>query len=97
MSKIVHTPMDAIYFSIDLLLSSEYFQSTKNQELLRNALERASAEKTAKQLLCKELSDTTATRDKLMKDLNNVKKVRFLLGVFVWKMFLNAYQQLLQS
>jgi len=59
-------------------------QSNKNQELLRNALERSNALKTAKQLLSTELSETTATRDKLINDLANAKKVcgylRFLFS-----------------
>ena len=47
----------------------------KGQEFLRNALERANVEKTAKQLLSKELSEATAARDKLMIDLTCAKQV----------------------
>ena len=47
----------------------------KSQEILRNSLEQANAEKAAKQVLSKELSEATAARDQLINELNKIKKV----------------------
>ncbi|XP_078487180.1 uncharacterized protein LOC100185044 isoform X2 [Ciona intestinalis] len=44
------------------------------QGTLRNSTERANALEAAKKLLTNELSDTTATRDQLMTELNLIKK-----------------------
>ncbi|CAK8671727.1 unnamed protein product [Clavelina lepadiformis] len=49
-------------------------ETNKLQDLLRNSLENASSTKTAKQLIAIELTEVTASRDKLMADINEIKK-----------------------